>query len=67
MYREIQEEGSIILEVTVSAIVTEDIHRNMCLILKVTDTELFESTDRKAFRMVIKTEKLLTANLSLLK
>jgi hypothetical protein len=43
MYRDIQEEGSIILEVIVSDIVRKDIHMNMRLILKVTETELFES------------------------
>ena len=49
MYREIQEEGSILLEVIVSDIVRKDIHTNMRLILKVTETELFESTNTKAF------------------
>ena len=66
MYWDIQGERSIFLEVIVSAIERKDIHMNMCLILKIAETELFESTNTKAFWMVIKTEKLLTVNLILI-
>jgi hypothetical protein len=45
MYREIQGERSIFLEATVSAIAITDIHMNMYPILKVTNTELFESAN----------------------
>ena len=48
MCREIQEERSIFLEAE-SAIVRKDIHMNMRLILKAIETELFESTNTKAF------------------
>jgi len=61
----IQEERSIFWELIVLVIVRNKVHKNICLILMVTETHLFEFRNMKTLRMVIKEDNLITVYLIL--
>jgi len=59
----IQEDRSIFWEVIVLVIVRNKVHMNICLILMVTQIQLFEFRNTKALRMAIEKENLITVYL----